>query len=386
MKTTVFSIISLTILILLFSCKDQPKVSDEALIINENNNFKDTALVLENLISDIKIVPLETNEQCLISYFHGHVGEKYIIAFEREKILLFSGTGKFISIISQKGKGPNEFNYIDAWDVDEDEKFLHFHDVGGNYISRYNLAEAQFEKNIPIEDKGGMSGIVTVNDTLLAVLRGGYANYENLYFYVSTSGRITEGEKKKPLTHPGVWAGSSSVFKRSNDNSIFYQPFEGDTIFKINGRDKKTLLAMQLEDPVKTGNKTKGYHVGLMGQIGNEIFLSKSVYESEVSEKSAILRTTLDEKYLYDQDNHDIFKISSLLYDELGLEFGSSFNFQSAEQLLINYQATYFKDILEKNIEDSDIDEAQKSKLQQLNDKISEGDNPILITGKCKKS
>jgi hypothetical protein len=384
MKIITRSIIVLLLINLFFCCGRGSESSDNSIVINKNDKFKDTTLILENFADDIRLIPLETNEDCLIRYFNGNVGEKYIIAFDGEKVLQFSGEGKFINTISTKGKGPDEFIQIDAWDVDDDEKFLFFHDNGKNYIKKYNLDEKKFEKDIPFEDKGYLGSMIAINDTLLAILRGSFSNYEHVFFYYSTNGNIIEGEKKDPVPHPGSWAGMSSIFKRAAENSIIYQPSHSDTIFKINGQNKEPFFSVQIDEPVINGDKTKGYFVVFSGQVENNIFLFKNIYESQITANSSSMRFLENEGLIYNLNNNKIRHISSIIYDALGVEFSNYLNFQNVEQLLLRYQALDFKEMIKKNIEEADLTQSERNRLEQLNSDISEDDNPILITGKCR--
>ena len=139
------------IVLSLFSsgCKNTSESTlNNNITINKKSQFNDTTVVLKNLAHDIKLIRLEANENCLISYFNGYVGDNNIISVNREKLLLFSGEGEFVKVISKRGRGPDEFTQIDAWDVDDDEKFLYYHDKGKNYIKKYNLIEKRFENDI----------------------------------------------------------------------------------------------------------------------------------------------------------------------------------------------------------------------------------------------
>ena len=80
---------------------------------------------------------------------------------DRDRILLFSADGKYTCTIAQRGKGPGEFNQIDAYDVDDNEQFIYYHDRGKNYINKYTLSSCKHEENIPFTNKGNLSNMDT---------------------------------------------------------------------------------------------------------------------------------------------------------------------------------------------------------------------------------
>lgn len=112
-------------LILLTSCNQQTSNEQESLLtIDLSSPVASIILPLTDIADNIQMSRLETGDDCLVSNFRGFVGEKHIISFEREKILQFSADGAFIREIMHEGKGPNEYSYIGAWDVDKAERFL----------------------------------------------------------------------------------------------------------------------------------------------------------------------------------------------------------------------------------------------------------------------
>lgn len=195
---------SLFAIILLNGCQESGKgdILNDIIVIDLAEKYDEVSLKLDDVLDDIKLIRLETTEHSLLSYFSGYVGEKHIIAMDRNRVLLFSADGKYNRTIAKRGKGPGEFTQIDAWDVDDNEQFLYYHDKGKNYINKYNISSCKHEDNIPFANKGDLSNMVSVNDTLLAIVPGMFAGYGYLYFFQSTTGEIITGQKKEPVPHP----------------------------------------------------------------------------------------------------------------------------------------------------------------------------------------
>lgn len=384
MKKTFFTLL-LLLSILVWRCQNAIDPSKETTMIDIKGQLSEKSLKLDDIADDIKLIRLENDKNSMIRYFQGYVGEKNIVAIDNEKILKFSAGGQFICTIAVEGRGPGEFGQIDAWDIDKDEHFFLFHDVGKNYISKYNLDNHQFENNIPFADKGYLSSMLTVNDTLLIILPSMFSNYGFLYFYQSINGRIIDGLKKEPVPHPGVWAGRTPVFTKTVDNSFLFQPSESDTIFKIDRSHITPLISLLTEKPQTNGEMTKGYYVSLLYQDDKKILLQKDGYETLKSSGSVSIRTLENEMLLFDQKTNKLHTIKPFYHDYYGFKIKiPSIYFFKGNHFFIFYQALDFKNMLKDAFQKNEIPESQKERLKQVFDQISEYDNPILITGRIK--
>ena len=70
---------------------------------------------LDSFISEITVIPLETNEKCLLrDQFHGVKVHKGLIYFNNmaQELYVFDMNGKFIREISSRGPGPGQFSFL----------------------------------------------------------------------------------------------------------------------------------------------------------------------------------------------------------------------------------------------------------------------------------
>ena len=85
-------------------------------------------LVLSQIAADVKIVPLETTEICLLSKVKAGaiqmIGHDIYIPCDMG-LLQFSDDGKFIRSVSRKGQGPGEYANIRYVAVDRVQKQIH---------------------------------------------------------------------------------------------------------------------------------------------------------------------------------------------------------------------------------------------------------------------
>lgn len=148
-------IILLLIFILNFSCK-QEKVSDIShFVINTSFTEKDR-IKLSDFVESIDIIPLETNQDCLVESVGKLVkyNDFYYIASTTNvinKILIFDKNGKFIYKLDKKGSGPNEYIDIRDFDViDNDKIVIISRSNPGIYIYDIHKDSCILHKNIDI--------------------------------------------------------------------------------------------------------------------------------------------------------------------------------------------------------------------------------------------
>lgn len=80
---------------------------------------------LSEVAEDILYIPLQTDSNCLLARKpEYHFTEQYIIVENRDHVLVFDYTGKFIRKIGTPGKGPNEIDLIRMAVVNEKDKTI----------------------------------------------------------------------------------------------------------------------------------------------------------------------------------------------------------------------------------------------------------------------
>lgn len=394
--TSLFSIFAI-------ACNESPKKISENLhssigsekqdstgvstVIDLTKSYDDISLRLDDFAEDFKIIKLEAKNNSKIRYFNGFIGDKYIISVESDKILQFSSNGKFIAVIARMGRAPDEYQSVTAWDVDREEQYFVFHDNGKNYIRRFNLRSSKHESNIPFTSKGRLTNLQIINDTVISILPFLYSNYGYLYFYQSLNGKIIEGKKHDPVTSKGPWSGKNPVFKKSDDNSIFFQPSESDTVFKVSGTKIKPVISILIEKPQVNGGTTKGYNVAFLYEDSKKILLKKTGFEIQRTATSLSTNVLNNEFILFDKNSNKPFRITPFYHDYFGVQLDIPLiSFNNDNQFVVEFQALKLKKLLKDALEIQNIPESSRIKLQQLDREISEFDNPILVTGKCKNN
>lgn len=132
--------------------KDSPVVAQQVITLNGDtiivcdlSLLKDTIdLPLSTFVSDFELVDLGEDEEALIKETSGGgsiaVSPNYIGIYSGTGYKLFDKTGKYITSLSARGQGPNEyaFSIYDSY-IDEKNDRAYLLPMNGNKILVYDL-------------------------------------------------------------------------------------------------------------------------------------------------------------------------------------------------------------------------------------------------------
>lgn len=177
---------------------------------------KSSSLPLSKIATEIRYIPLETSDECLLSnelqIYQGKndifVGDQQTMKFYR-----FDKSGKLLNVIGEKGDGPEEYPY--ALNFYVDEKNEHFYVIGMQTKTLYVYTyEGKFLKKVTLENVGwtiNMLGnnIISYNPQYNRIR--GKKNVAELYLF------DTEGKELKK--HP------TTIRSEEDDMLLFDQPF-----------------------------------------------------------------------------------------------------------------------------------------------------------------
>ncbi|MDX2413592.1 MAG: 6-bladed beta-propeller, partial [Bacteroidales bacterium] len=124
------SILKHLIIIILFlsSCSE---AKDSFPVINLESASSEIDLNINEILKDIRLVKLElVADDPIPPYGQRWVGKKHILLFSRAKVYQYTRDGSFVRILMNRGQGPGEYNYVHAYDVNEDKNLLYWTDYG----------------------------------------------------------------------------------------------------------------------------------------------------------------------------------------------------------------------------------------------------------------
>ena len=375
------------VLLFFSSCVEQKKVdpyaNESTRIINVPEDYT-VSVCSENLFSSVKLLPLETKEECLIGRMDRLVicDSLFIINDTRQRILVFDREGAFLRQIGKRGGGPGEYlevrdffiNNKNELEVLDFKKILRYSltgefigDMRFDYLSDKNLyCNPSYFIASPIAGYyiwGGTTGVRKVEDeSCLMYKTDGAMKIEKGYF---------------PIEHG---AGANYYKFSKYDNHILIDPTFGDyNIYQIDSLDNLTTRYF-----FDFGNKSCKQTINFPDKMS--VDAKESLDESVVALYNfQETKKWLHLDFVYKENVYSLFyskandEVSIIDIKNCQLENKSSFGFWGAigvegEVLLNAIEASWIK---------AELDRLGPAMVEKLNfkkwDSIHESDNPVLV-------
>jgi hypothetical protein len=396
-RITMKRVIKLVVISLfLYSCRYTNETNENKLITFDLRELPETTSVkLSDLgFVDIEYIPLESNEQCVIpEIIEIIVGDDYYLTHFFTKVYMFQSDGSFVAKIGTEGRGPNEFTVVHDLDIDRKNHNIYLADGWQERFLVYS-EKGDYIRTIRTPIYAAISFRFT-DDGILCYNMNQFANVENSYDLIDTSGRII---KSYPNKYPwnkvlqGTALFEENLFYRFN-NQLFKKEVYSDTVYMFENLNFKPHLVIE---------------------HGEKLLNTKARSEMEA--------LPLFEKYV---NQKNIFEFGDYIYYEFGYDFklgGKNFNrgFIGSKkdefQTLINAYNGFINDldggpnIRLRTIKDDNsiiswVDPLQlktivnsisfkkstpkfpdkKQELEKLANSLKETDNPVLIIVRLKK-
>ena len=213
------------------SCKNeiQTKCKD-CLILHASLEEEDVSL--NRLFDKIELIPLETNDQSLISkiekydYWNG----KHYIFDERQFILFFfDEEGHYVNRIAKRGQGPGEYNFVYDFALNPSKglihlssphKYIYCYDFEGKHIKTYD-----FTLSLP-----GIQEMAILDDDFFIIWTSNSLDDHDCMFIISQeTGKIVNSFYKNKSVY-NKW--TSNVFRMYNNDTYFHL-WLFNTVYKI---------------------------------------------------------------------------------------------------------------------------------------------------------
>lgn len=122
-------------------CAGINDIDDNIILINSINSENDPTDI--NLITydDIQIVPLQTNDSCLVSVIQEiRVVDSLVFILDDKDLFVFNKiSGRFLSKIGKKGSGPEEYISLNSFFIDDYNRTVSIIDAMKNAIITYDF-------------------------------------------------------------------------------------------------------------------------------------------------------------------------------------------------------------------------------------------------------
>ena len=338
-------------------------------------------IMLNELASDIRYVPLETTDDCLMN------NEFYIMQYTGEDIITsgifhFDKNGKFLNKIGSKGQGPEE--YLQALFAYGDWKNKLLYVQNWTTLTCYGF-DGTFVRSVPTPQLNmGAAGLFDKNHILYSndIYYADKANPIQLYMVDSQNGKTVSkwrGHLEENKKYGMIL--TSRDFMYNYDNSLFYKPALENVIFKILSPKKRQLV-------YKFDCSGKDIDVSADEVDPKKRFQFLSVYWAKETAQYLFVNygmKNISRLGIYDKEKKTFTNVT--IKDNLagGYDIHPAWTSDDNHLLMVYYAGGLLQD-KEKRYSTGLLPE-RKKELDELLKNIKEDDNPvvILVTLKPKK-
>ena len=163
----------------------QPTLGNSDIIEFNFDTLTNEKILFSNLFDSVTIIPLETNDSCLMDYPSVKIIRDTIYIKTSKKILQFNIKGEFIRQIGKQGKGPGEYGYIDSYWIEENSNSIYIQsnsiyicyntkgeykkDIKAPIMSMYFAIQNNkiYTSNIPYQNDSNFLSTYDINGTLI---------------------------------------------------------------------------------------------------------------------------------------------------------------------------------------------------------------------------
>lgn len=338
-------------------------------------------IMLNELASDIRYVPLETTDGCLMN------NEFYIMQYTGEDIITsgifhFDKNGKFLNKIGSKGQGPEE--YLQGLFAFGDWKNKLLYVQNWTTLTCYGF-DGTFVRSVPTPQLNmGAAGLFDENHILYSndIYYADKANPIQLYMVDSQNGKTVSkwrGHLEENKKYGMIL--TSRDFMYNYDNSLFYKPALENVIFKILSPKKRQLV-------YKFDCSGKDIDVSADEVDPKKRFQFLSVYWAKETAQYLFVNygmKNISRLGIYDKEKKTFTNVT--IKDNLagGYDIHPAWTSDDNHLLMVYYAGGLLQD-KEKRYSTGLLPE-RKKELDELLKNIKEDDNPvvILVTLKPKK-
>lgn len=338
-------------------------------------------IMLNELASDIRYVPLETTDDCLMN------NEFYIMQYTGEDIITsgifhFDKNGKFLNKIGSKGQGPEE--YLQGLFAFGDWKNKLLYVQNWTTLTCYRF-DGTFVRSVPTPQLNmGAAGLFDENHILYSndIYYADKANPIQLYMVDSQNGKTVSkwrGHLEENKKYGMIL--TSRDFMYNYDNSLFYKPALENVIFKILSPKKRQLV-------YKFDCSGKDIDVSADEVDPKKRFQFLSVYWAKETAQYLFVNygmKNISRLGIYDKEKKTFTNVT--IKDNLagGYDIHPAWTSDDNHLLMVYYAGGLLQD-KEKRYSTGLLPE-RKKELDELLKNIKEDDNPvvILVTLKPKK-
>lgn len=404
----------LLILVLIFFCSCGRKSTNETsnvdsvIDIDLFSEPESTVKELSDFAENIEYIPLQTTESSLIGPFTLKLlnldNRIYIQNSGLEgEIMCFDRGGKFLFKINNKGRGPEEYDFVTDFDVSSDNKVLTILSSSTRKLVAYGISDTgfTFQRSITLKEPAPWRvSLVPETDKAFMAIPTWSGTESTLSLLINSEGdtihikpncykynriQSSQGGSRSIEGLLAYTAGDFVCFKEEFSDTVFYVDaknsfFRPRITFDTHG----TLFTAEMKGgSVKMKNNSTTY-IPKIFETSKYIFYwyyTVIVEQRIVNLYGFLFDKNTNTKYKFDVGEDRKIKLKD------DLSGGPDFNIEFRENRCSNGKLFSFVEALtlkkyvdSENFKDAKVrDPKMKSELKKLADSLEETDNPVLI-------
>lgn len=407
MKLFYFASISISI-ILCIACKspiDDVK-KDSVFYVDVDNIISTIDLKLSDIAENLKLVPLETNQESILGNCYYYINDRYILAFNAmEGIYKFSTNGSFNKKLISVGRGPHEAPPIFHPEVNDNLNLLIIEDVlhGNNKFLAYNLEHEKFLKPIQKSIPGYWKSFSFLNDSIIVasiITRLQKDSVANAMFFQNTYGELlsTVPANRRAIQYNNQKEYYQEAWITKGEERCYYK-FVGDTLYTYDDNKFLPYVIIRFDNPKSYPPVTDSQKPGVRGfsfpRYENSSFsiIKESIVDRIEMVSSDGLRAYGRSYYFFlNKRTGNDSKVLSYTDDLINIKQESNGDGIDFPNILPNgkFYVVYYPHEL-KQLDFASMKSKAFSldlykQLESLAKNIDESDNPILLIGDVKDS
>lgn len=240
------NIIILLLSVILLNCTSNTNIGLNESVDLRNIIDKPASLLQSEIIESVSKISLETSDSILIKYITNVIVDNDLLYIQHGSICsIFDKSGKFLSQISRKGEGPEEYLTISQMLIDD--KNILIYDNIKKKIFTYN-SKGQFINviNSPLK----FQNIAQLSDNKFIGYIPNSSGHETIKFGIfNTQGLLLDSVLNNTQFECKVFLFFSNEGKFFNKkNNLYFKEFLNDTIYKIDEDKLNPYLRFELGD------------------------------------------------------------------------------------------------------------------------------------------
>ena len=400
-------LLGLFALITCTSCLSKPSVLP---VIDVDHPSGSVDLKLSDLMEHITIVPLETQDNLLLSTAGTSftITNNYILAATQEKLLQFDRQGNYIRTLAYKGNGPNEFNSVMNLLVDEQRELI--------YYSQFSTKESVSSIDLKT---GGFPTFFKPNFPAFSIQA--IDSDGSIYGFPSpTAINIDEPAKKmedsvilafryNPHLENSVttFKGSHNFFSNQLFQTLFRQgnhlyyhfPSYSDTLFQIYQKQMIPQYVIVIKNQLTDFFKGGSFLRFLFSATEGTVVIKR---ETQIFEGNGLTVITRALDYLLINKKTDLQRIKSMTIDPVAFTIQMDnymflMNEHRDDEVIIDpiplasgvwgyyaVEAYNMMKLIDHALKSNRLSTGERKALEVLSSQIDDESNPVLIIGKIK--